>query len=152
MASGAPHLCYWRLGRLDRHTPRANDPATWRNMRHLEFQQSGLRRSATRGIRHDTQHGKSMQESKHVKTVESGTKTLRPSCSKHCTPIPTEHLPVRSTQTYADEVQRRTHCWPSHHGKMAWGLQHRHHAGLFCWGCTSLAINVFNMEKRSPSW
>lgn len=64
MASGAPHLCYWRLGRLDRHTPRTNDPATWRNIRHLESKTSRLRRSATRGIRHDTQHVKSQNMSK----------------------------------------------------------------------------------------
>ena len=64
MASGAPHLCYWRPGRLDRHTPRTNDPATWRNIRHLESKTSRLRRSATRGIRHDTQHVKSQNMSK----------------------------------------------------------------------------------------
>ena len=52
------------LGRLDRHTPRTNDPATWRNIRHLESKTSRLRRSATRGIRHDTQHVKSQNMSK----------------------------------------------------------------------------------------
>ena len=140
MASGAPHLCYWRLGRLDRHTPRTNDPATWRNIRHLESKTSRLRRSATRGIRHDTQHVKSQNMSK------------LPSCIK-TTMLDTFYTDSNGTfclsavRRHADEVQRRTHCWPSHHGKMAWGLRHRHHDGLFCWGGTWLATGVFLGKK-----
>ena len=143
MASGAPHLCYWRLGRLDRHTPRTNDPATWRNIRHLESTTS--RQAGYVGVQ---QEGYAMiHNMSRVKTCQNCHLASRPPCSTHSILIPTELLPVRSAQTYADEVQRRTHCWPSHHGKMAWGLRHRHHDGLFCWGGTWLATGVFLGKK-----
>ena len=86
MASGAPHLCYWRLGRLDRHTPRTNDPATWRNIRHLESKTS--RQAGYVGVQ---QEGYAMiHNMSRVKTCQNCHLASRPPCSTHSILIPTE--------------------------------------------------------------
>ena len=86
LASGAPHLCYWRLGRLDRHTPRTNDPATWRNIRHLESKTS--RQAGYVGVQ---QEGYAMiHNMSRVKTCQNCHLASRPPCSTHSILIPTE--------------------------------------------------------------
>ena len=143
MASGAPHLCYWRLGRLDRHTPRTNDPATWRNIRHLESKTSRLRRSATRGIRHDTQHVKSQNMSKLpscIKTTMLNT-FYTDSNGTFCLSAVRRHMQTR----YRGGHTAGPHTMARWRG----ACDTDNHDGLFCWGGTWLATGVFSRKENS---